>query len=54
MNGLLRIHAIVETMTRIDAEEVTLMTVMWVFIFPVVEPLLQITFFANFVRMQAF
>lgn len=39
-------------MPWINAEEVALMTVVGIFIFPVVEPLLQIPFLANLVGLK--
>ena len=53
MNILHAIHTVSKAMTRIDAEEVTLVAVVWVFIIPIIEPLLQIPFLTYFIRLQA-
>ena len=53
MDIRLSVHAIVKSMAGIDAEEVTLVSVVRVFVFPVVEPLLEVAFLANLVGVQA-
>ena len=53
VDGLLGVCAIVKVMARVDAEEVTLMTMVGVLVVPVVEPLLQVAFMPNLIWMQA-
>ena len=52
VDGLLAVHAIVEVMTRIDAKQVALMTMVRILILPVIEPLLQVALMANLIGMQ--
>ena len=51
MDVLFRVHTIIDVVPRIDTEEVTLVTMVRVFIFPIIEPLLQITLLSYLVGM---
>ena len=53
VDGLLGVCAIVKVMARVDAEEVTLMTMVRILVFPVIEPLLEVAFLADFVGVKA-
>ena len=53
VDSLLGVRAVVEVMARVDAEEVTLMTMVGVLVVPVVEPLLQVALMSNLIWMQA-
>ena len=52
MESFLGVDTVVEAVTRIDAEEMTLVTVVRVFVVPVVEPLLQVAFASYLVGLQ--
>ena len=51
MDVLFRVHTIIDVMSRIDTKEVALVTMVGVFIFPIIEPLLQIPLLAYLVGM---
>ena len=53
MDGLTAVDAVVEAMAGIDAEEVALVTVVGVFVVPVVEPLLKVAFLTYLIWLQA-
>ena len=52
MNSLLRIHPISDVVTWIDTKEVALVAMVRIFVLPIVEPLLKISFLTDFVRLQ--
>ena len=52
VNGLLRIHAVINVVSGIDAEEMALVPMVRILILPVVEPLLQIALLSYLIRLQ--
>ena len=53
MECLLGVGAVVEVMAGIDAEEMALVAVVRILVFPVVEPLLEVAFLTDFVGVKA-
>ena len=51
MDGFLRVHTIVNVMSWINAKEMALVAMVRVFIFPIVEPFLQIAFLSYLVGL---
>ena len=53
VNILYTVHSIGKAVTRINAKEVTLMTMMRVFVVPIIEPLLEVTLLTYLIGLQA-
>ena len=52
VDSLLGVRTVVEMMARVDAKEVALMTMVWILVLPIIEPLLQVALMPNLIRMQ--